>query len=97
MKEDSMTQAVGIAVVDPEELRRRISEKYRDVATNPEMGFHFHTGAPLARMLGYPESAQACPPGRSNLSRAPATLFSSATSSRARWSSMSGAGPASTR
>src|SRR5512143_1994725 len=44
------------ANVDREELRRRISEKYRDVAMNPELGFHFHTGAPLARMLGYPDS-----------------------------------------
>jgi arsenite methyltransferase len=51
-----MTEAaVGIAKVDREELRRRISEKYRDVALNPELGFHFHTGRPLAKMLGYPD------------------------------------------
>lgn len=48
-------QSTGIAAVDREELRRRVSEKYRDVALNPELGFHFHTGAPLARMLGYPD------------------------------------------
>ena len=48
------TTAIGVAAVDREELRRRISEKYRDVAVNPEMGFHFHTGRPLAQMLGYP-------------------------------------------
>ena len=36
-----------------EELRRRIAEKYRDVAVNPELGFHFHTGRPLARILEY--------------------------------------------
>lgn len=42
------------ANVDREELRRRVSEKYRDVALNPELGFHFHTGAPLASMVGYP-------------------------------------------
>ncbi len=47
--------AVGIALVDRDELRRRISEKYRDVALNPELGFHFHTGRPLARLLGYPD------------------------------------------
>lgn len=46
---------IGVARVDREELRRRISEKYRDVAMNPSMGFHFHTGRPLARMLGYPD------------------------------------------
>jgi SAM-dependent methyltransferase len=48
------TESLGSAAVDRDELRRRISEKYRDVALDPEMGFHFHTGAPLARMLGYP-------------------------------------------
>ena len=50
-----MTTHVGVAAVDREELRARISDKYRDVAMNPELGFHFHTGAPLARMLGYPD------------------------------------------
>lgn len=56
--------AVGIVVVDADELRRRVSEKYRDVALNPELGFHFHTGAPLARMLGYPEAViEALPAG----------------------------------
>jgi len=55
-QEARMTTQVttGIATVDRDELRRRISEKYRDVALNPALGFHFHTGAPLARMLGYP-------------------------------------------
>ncbi len=58
------TQAVGTATVDRDELRRRVSEKYRAVAMNPELGFHFHTGAPLARMLGYPDEAVAMlPPG----------------------------------
>jgi arsenite methyltransferase len=49
-----VTGAIGVAAVDRDELRRRISEKYRDVAMNPEMGFHFHTGRPLTQMLGYP-------------------------------------------
>ncbi len=48
-----MTALPGIANVDRDELRARVAEKYRDVAVNPELGFHFHTGAPLARMLGY--------------------------------------------
>ena len=47
-------QEVGVAHVDRAVLRRAISDKYRDVATDPELGFHFHTGRPLALMLGYP-------------------------------------------
>ena len=51
-----MTEAsVGVAAVDRDELRRRISDKYRDVAMNPEIGFHVHNGRPLSRMLGYPD------------------------------------------
>ncbi|MGE0598820.1 MAG: methyltransferase domain-containing protein [Dehalococcoidia bacterium] len=57
-----MTAPIGIAAVDREELRARISDKYRDVATDPELGFHFHTGAPLARMLGYPDEVVAALP-----------------------------------
>lgn len=45
---------VGIARVNREVLRRSIAAKYSEVATNPERGFHFHTGRPLALMLGYP-------------------------------------------
>ena len=45
---------VGVARVDRPELRRFISEKYAEVATDPGLGFHFHTGRPLAEMLGYP-------------------------------------------
>jgi SAM-dependent methyltransferase len=59
-----MTVPLGVAAVDREVLRARISDKYRDVALNPELGFHFHTGAPLAAMLGYPgEVVAALPPG----------------------------------
>lgn len=59
-----MTVPLGVAAVDREVLRARISDKYRDVALNPELGFHFHTGAPLARMLGYPDPVvSALPPG----------------------------------
>ncbi len=47
-------QPVGVARIDRDELRRFISEKYSQVATNPELGYHFHTGRPLAVMLGYP-------------------------------------------
>ncbi|MBI2912598.1 MAG: methyltransferase domain-containing protein [Chloroflexi bacterium] len=47
---------VRAAAVDADELRRQISEKYTDVALEPEKGFHFHTGRPLAQMLGYDDA-----------------------------------------
>ncbi len=50
-------QQLGVSRVDRDDLRRFIAEKYGEVATNPELGFHFHTGRPLAAMLGYPISA----------------------------------------
>jgi arsenite methyltransferase len=54
---------VGVARVDREALRQAIAEKYAQVATNPEIGFHFHTGRPLAIRLLYPASAiDALPP-----------------------------------
>jgi SAM-dependent methyltransferase len=40
--------------VDVQALRSAIQDEYADVATQPEKGFHFHTGRPLARLLGYP-------------------------------------------
>jgi SAM-dependent methyltransferase len=46
-------RAVKPAAVDRDGLRRQIQAKYTDVALRPEQGFHFHTGRPLARMLGY--------------------------------------------
>lgn len=48
-----MVRQVTPSKVDREQLRRQISEKYTDVALEPEKGFHFHTGRPLAMMLGY--------------------------------------------
>ena len=51
-----MTREVSPAKVDREDLRGMIQAKYTDVAQDPEMGFHFHTGAPLARMLGYSDA-----------------------------------------
>ncbi len=49
-------QQLGVSGVDREQLRRFIAEKYSEVATNPELGYHFHTGRPLAEMLGYPRA-----------------------------------------
>jgi SAM-dependent methyltransferase len=40
--------------VDVDALRSAIQDEYAEVATQPEKGFHFHTGRPLARLLGYP-------------------------------------------
>jgi len=42
--------------VDPSALREEVKSKYREVAVNPHGGFHFHTGRPLARRLGYDEA-----------------------------------------
>jgi SAM-dependent methyltransferase len=39
--------------LDVARLRRTIRDEYEEVATNPSAGFHFHTGRPLAAMLGY--------------------------------------------
>ena len=50
-----MTTDVRPAAVDRDELRCFISDKYTEVAKTPEKGFHFHTGRPLAVMLGYQE------------------------------------------
>jgi len=43
------------ATVDREQLRAAIREEYALVATDPAHGFHFHTGRPLAALLGYEE------------------------------------------
>ena len=44
-------------VVDAEELREQVREKYRDVAADPQRSFHFHTGRGLASRLGYDATA----------------------------------------
>ena len=40
-------------MVDEEDLREQVRVKYREVATDPNRPFHFHTGRPLAARLGY--------------------------------------------
>src|ERR1700746_3843215 len=42
--------------VDVVALRDEVRAKYRDVAVNPHGTFHFHTGRPLARRLGYDDA-----------------------------------------
>jgi hypothetical protein len=39
--------------LDLESLHAAIQDEYACVALEPERGFHFHTGRPLARLLGY--------------------------------------------
>lgn len=48
----TQTQASG-SPLDVELLRQAIQGEYAVVAQEPERGFHFHTGRPLARLLGY--------------------------------------------
>ena len=43
----------GQPALDVEVLREAIQEEYAEVAANPQKGFHFHTGRPLARLLEY--------------------------------------------
>lgn len=45
--------------VDPAALREEVKSKYRTVAVDPHGTFHFHTGRPLARRLGYDETVVA--------------------------------------
>ena len=43
--------------VDAAALREEVKKKYRDVAAAPNATYHFHTGRPLAKRLGYDTSA----------------------------------------
>jgi arsenite methyltransferase len=45
--------------VDAMVLREEVKHKYREVAVNPHGTFHFHTGRPLARRLGYDDAVVA--------------------------------------
>ena len=40
-------------IVDPHRLREEVKKKYREVAVAPDADYHFHTGRPLAKRLGY--------------------------------------------
>jgi arsenite methyltransferase len=51
-----MTQTIETPAVDLESLRRAIQEEYALVAQEPEHGFHFLVGRPLAAVLGYAEA-----------------------------------------
>ena len=44
-------------LVDVDELRREVREKYREVAADPTAEYHFHTGRHHALNMGYPKDA----------------------------------------
>jgi SAM-dependent methyltransferase len=50
-----MTDPTATPAVDLTGLRAAIRAEYAAVAEHPEQGFHFHTGARLAAILGYPQ------------------------------------------
>jgi arsenite methyltransferase len=50
--------------VDPRALREEVKAKYRAIAVDPHGSYHFHTGHPLARRLGYDEAVVAALPDR---------------------------------
>lgn len=39
--------------VDTSVLRKAIQDEYKEVAKNPNKGFHFHTGRTLTKIVGY--------------------------------------------
>src|SRR5262245_9174937 len=48
--------SAGVPDLDLHELRQAIQAEYAEVALLPTKGFHFHTGRPLAQMLGYQDA-----------------------------------------
>lgn len=51
-----MTEETTKNLFELEDLRQAIQDEYRIVADQPEKGFHFHTGRPLAAMLDYEDA-----------------------------------------
>src|SRR6266536_1680012 len=50
-----MTQMIQPPAIDLNDLRKAIQDEYALVADEPEHGFHFLVGRPLAQLLGYQE------------------------------------------
>lgn len=48
--------------VDATALREEVKKKYREVAIEPHGSYHFHTGRPLAKRLGYDDAVVAALP-----------------------------------
>lgn len=51
-----MEHPIAVPELDQEALRCEIRREYAEVANHPARGFHFHTGRPLARLLGYADA-----------------------------------------
>ena len=51
-----MTHTIETPALDLDSLRRAIQEEYAVVAQEPEHGFHFLVGRPLAGLLGYTDA-----------------------------------------
>lgn len=49
----AVVEEIGL---DINNLRTAIRKEYETVAVAPDEGFHFHTGRPLTRLLGYEEA-----------------------------------------
>jgi arsenite methyltransferase len=49
-------QKIVPARIDRDVLRKEIQTRYAIVAEEPERGFHFHVGRPLAKMLDYDDA-----------------------------------------
>lgn len=60
-----MTDQMTLPDVDLEGLRCAIQAEYAEVAAHPDKGFHFHTGRPLAHILGYADEWLAHVPAES--------------------------------
>ncbi|MBT5432225.1 MAG: methyltransferase domain-containing protein [Alphaproteobacteria bacterium] len=45
-----------VTPVDAAALREEVKSKYREVAVDPHGDYHFHTGRPLAKRLGYDDT-----------------------------------------
>lgn len=58
------------AAIDVEGLRASIRAEYAAVASEPDRGFHFHTGYRLAAILGYPQDWIEALPGGAVVSMA---------------------------
>lgn len=68
-----MVATIEAPAVDLNSLRQAIQDEYGLVANEPEHGFHFLVGRPLAQLLGYQEDWLSGIPARpSRRSRAPA-------------------------
>ena len=52
----NMPGSASVPDLDLHELRQAIQSEYAEVALHPSKGFHFHTGRPLARLLGYDDA-----------------------------------------